>query len=198
MRVKKEIYGYRKKRSSDSQVIDRIDVHMPPLVYDTLAMWVSIPPIIRDEVSGAGWAMERGGLHAIEHLLITLCQPFSPVHRHHRFAGTGTASYFLGPIIGIFNRIPLPRMKKRGPLCHRCIKHMLQIKFRANRKKSPSIDGQIQHRPRISGLDVWRGWVKPIGHIKERFHQIFRQSIDQRNQRIRIPELPQMTQILSR
>ena len=25
------------------------------------------------EVAGAGWALERGGLHAVEHLLITLC-----------------------------------------------------------------------------------------------------------------------------
>ena len=101
VRVKKEIYGYRKKRSSDSQVIDRIDVHMPPLVFDTLAMWVSIPPVIRDEVSGAGWAMERGGLHAIEHLLITLCpllvhtEPNDLKCQCTRRAGDGCADYIM-------------------------------------------------------------------------------------------------------
>jgi hypothetical protein len=38
----------RKKRASDSQIIDMPDVFMPPLEYETFGMWISIPLVIRD------------------------------------------------------------------------------------------------------------------------------------------------------
>jgi hypothetical protein len=132
VRVKKEIYGYRKKRSSDSQVIDMPDVFMPPLEYllrphnipsrsfnlppvncgsdasaivrsryETFGMWIGIPAVVREEVVGAGWAVERGGLHAVEHLLITLCpllvhtEPNDLKCQCTRRKGDGCAEYIM-------------------------------------------------------------------------------------------------------
>ena len=101
VRVKKQIYGYRKKRASDSQIIDTPDVFMPPLQYETFGMWISIPTVIRDEVATAGWALERGGLHAVEHLLITLCpllvhtEPNDLKCQCTRRKGDGCAEYIM-------------------------------------------------------------------------------------------------------
>ena len=40
------------QRVSDSQVMDTPDVFMPPLEYETFGMWIGIPTVIREEVTG--------------------------------------------------------------------------------------------------------------------------------------------------
>ena len=102
VRVTKTLYGYRKKRASDSQLLDMVDVHgMPPLSYDTFAVWVTIPTVIRDEFHAAGWPMERGAIHTVEHLLISLCPLLVHTEPHDlkcqctRRSGDGAAEYLL-------------------------------------------------------------------------------------------------------
>jgi ATP-dependent helicase YprA (DUF1998 family) len=69
-RVEKKLYGYRKKRVADSSLIEMVDAHMPVLKFDTLALWLTVPDIVRDEISSAGWMVERGAMHTVEHLLV--------------------------------------------------------------------------------------------------------------------------------
>jgi DEAD/DEAH box helicase domain-containing protein len=57
------------------EVIGRQPLDLPPLTFDTVGMWFTVPDEIRDEIESKGLDFE-GGLHAVEHAMIAM----SPIY----------------------------------------------------------------------------------------------------------------------
>eukprot|EP00638_Chattonella_subsalsa_P000234 CAMPEP_0117767162 /NCGR_PEP_ID=MMETSP0947-20121206/21430_1 /TAXON_ID=44440 /ORGANISM="Chattonella subsalsa, Strain CCMP2191" /LENGTH=1052 /DNA_ID=CAMNT_0005590729 /DNA_START=41 /DNA_END=3200 /DNA_ORIENTATION=+ len=70
--VRKQVYGYRHRDKRTTEILEMVDVFLPPTEFQTLAMWLEIPPSVKDHVVSLGRDYDKGGLHAIEHVLISL------------------------------------------------------------------------------------------------------------------------------
>ena len=83
MRVSKHVYGYRKCAKAGGRVLELCDAErsLPPMEYQTRGVWLELPSKLRDALHARGEAYARGGLHALEHLVIALaplcatCEP---------------------------------------------------------------------------------------------------------------------------
>ena len=74
VRVSKHVYGYRKKSKAGGRLLEMYDLErpLPPMEYETRALWLELPHELRDALEVRGEAYARGGLHALEHLCIGL------------------------------------------------------------------------------------------------------------------------------
>jgi len=74
MRVGKTVYGYRTKFKSNGQLLELVDLDapLPPMEFETAGVWIEPPSSLRETLSEQGHDYARGGLHAIEHLLVAL------------------------------------------------------------------------------------------------------------------------------
>mmetsp|Transcript_32047 Transcript_32047/g.56666 ORF Transcript_32047/g.56666 Transcript_32047/m.56666 type:complete len:1192 (+) Transcript_32047:129-3704(+) len=66
------MYGFRKKSKADNRILDQIDLSLPAVEYPTQAVWMDLPGSVLQPVAQAGHAVDRGGLHALEHAMISL------------------------------------------------------------------------------------------------------------------------------
>ena len=84
MEISKQVYGYRKCARTSGRLLELCDAErpLPPIEYATHGVWIDLPSQLRDCLEGKGVAYARGGLHAAEHLAISLaplcatCEPF--------------------------------------------------------------------------------------------------------------------------
>ncbi|MEW5705662.1 MAG: DEAD/DEAH box helicase [Actinomycetota bacterium] len=74
------VMGYRKKRSLTGQIIDVVELEMPPLQFQTEAVWLSLPNDIIDRLNFEKH-MLAGGIHAIEHAGIAMLPMFAMCDR---------------------------------------------------------------------------------------------------------------------
>jgi len=148
------VYGYKVKDKKTSRITDVVELSLPHMQYDTMAVWTELPGEIKRHF--VGWRHEngrnrrhydqydRGGLHAIEHVLCSLapmevrCDPSDLSCQHTRRdgdlhrdkllifetarGGTGLAQR-LGPALGRLLRAAHKVVSECGCAegCHGCI-----------------------------------------------------------------------------
>lgn len=66
------MYGFRKKAKEDHRVLDSIALSLPAVEYPTQAVWMDLPGPVLQPVAQAEHSVDRGGLHALEHAMISL------------------------------------------------------------------------------------------------------------------------------
>lgn len=104
--VEEQLTGYQRIRTDTHEVIDVVDEHLPPLDFDTEAVWFQPPRATLDELEGteaAGAMGMLGALHAAEHGLIALLPLLAMCDRwdigglsidwHDAFSGPGIFVY---------------------------------------------------------------------------------------------------------
>jgi DEAD/DEAH box helicase domain-containing protein len=71
LRVTEEIKGYQRRRLFGQEVLSTHPLDLPPLVFETVGLWLDLPDSLRDEVvRREGHFM--GAIHAVEHAAISL------------------------------------------------------------------------------------------------------------------------------
>lgn len=148
------MYGYKVKDKKTSRITDVVELSLPPMQYDTMAVWTELPGEIKRHFVGYRHEnglnkrhfdrFDRGGLHAIEHVLCSLapmevrCDPSDLSCQHTRRdgdlhrdklllfetarGGTGLAQR-LGPALGRLLRAAEKVVSECGCAegCHGCI-----------------------------------------------------------------------------
>lgn len=74
------MYGYKVRDKLTARVTDAVDLYLPPMEYDTMAVWLTeLPHELRQRFREYGpggkphyTRFGQAGLHAIEHVLISL------------------------------------------------------------------------------------------------------------------------------
>ncbi len=95
IKVTEELTGYEKRRLFGRDRLGLFDLSLPPLTFETVGLWITVPDDVRDGVVGReGHFM--GGLHALEHALISLFPLLAICDR----GDIGGISYPLHPQIG--------------------------------------------------------------------------------------------------
>jgi len=91
--VRKQVYGYRHRDKHSTEIVEMVDVFLPPLEYQTYAIWLELPEQVKQYVTGLGRDYDKGGLHSLEHVLIALipsilmCDPADLSCQHTRRDG---------------------------------------------------------------------------------------------------------------
>lgn len=148
------MYGYKVKDKKTSRITDVVELSLPPMQFDTMAVWTELPGEIKRQFVGYRYEngrnkrhydqFDRGGLHAIEHVLCSLapmevrCDPGDLSCQHTRRdgdlhrdklllfetarGGTGLAQR-LGPALGRLLRAAHKVVSECGCAegCHGCI-----------------------------------------------------------------------------
>ncbi|HEV8701003.1 MAG TPA: DEAD/DEAH box helicase [Candidatus Polarisedimenticolia bacterium] len=95
LEVTEELSGFEKRRLFGRDRLGLFDLSLPPLTFETVGLWITLPDAIRDSVvESEGHFM--GGIHALEHALISLFPLMAICDR----GDIGGISYPLHPQIG--------------------------------------------------------------------------------------------------
>ena len=95
LKVTEELTGFEKRRLSGRDRLGLFDLTLPPLTFETVGLWFIVPDAVRDAVVGSeGHFM--GGIHALEHALISLFPLLAICDR----GDIGGISYPLHPQLG--------------------------------------------------------------------------------------------------
>ncbi len=71
LRVTERVVGYERKRIQSREVLDRHELDLPPVQFETVGLWWAVPRALETELKGAGRHF-MGALHAAEHAAISL------------------------------------------------------------------------------------------------------------------------------
>jgi len=71
LRVTERIVGYERKRIQSREVLDRHELDLPPVQFETVGLWWAVPKTLEAELKEAGRHF-MGALHAAEHATISL------------------------------------------------------------------------------------------------------------------------------
>ncbi len=95
IKVSEELTGYEKRRLLGRDRLGLFDLDLPPLTFETVGLWVALPDAVRERVvEREGHFM--GGIHALEHAMISLFPLLAICDR----GDIGGISYPLHPQIG--------------------------------------------------------------------------------------------------
>ncbi len=75
LKVTEHIVAYEKRRTSGQDLIGVVELDLPPVIFKTIGFWIEIPEIIKNYIESQGLHF-MGGIHAIEHAMISLM----PIH----------------------------------------------------------------------------------------------------------------------
>src|SRR5262249_28688497 len=95
LQVTEELTGYEKRRLFGRDRLGLFDLDLPPLTFETVGLWITIPDAVRDRVV-AEQGHFMGGIHALEHAMISLFPLLAICDR----GDIGGISYPLHPQIG--------------------------------------------------------------------------------------------------
>jgi len=95
IKVTERLTGYEKRRLSGRDRLGVFELSLPPLTFETVGLWITVPDAIRDDI------LERegnfmGGIHALEHAMISLFPLLAICDR----GDIGGISYPLHPQVG--------------------------------------------------------------------------------------------------
>lgn len=76
LRVTEHITGYEKRRISGQDLLSVHPLELPPVVFETVGIWMEIEDFVKEAVQRAG-AHFMGGIHAVEHAVIALFPLFA-------------------------------------------------------------------------------------------------------------------------
>ncbi|SFM71901.1 DEAD/DEAH box helicase [Thermodesulforhabdus norvegica] len=71
IRVTEQVTGYDKKSTGTMEIIDHVELELPPQSYETVGFWIEVDGWIEKVVRDAGRHF-MGGLHALEHAIISM------------------------------------------------------------------------------------------------------------------------------
>jgi DEAD/DEAH box helicase domain-containing protein len=76
LRVTERVVGYEKRRISGQDLLSAHPLELPPLIFETVGIWIEMDDFVREGVKRAGLHF-MGGIHAIEHVIIALFPLFA-------------------------------------------------------------------------------------------------------------------------
>ncbi|HKN48280.1 MAG TPA: DEAD/DEAH box helicase [Candidatus Polarisedimenticolia bacterium] len=95
LKVTEELTGYEKRRLFGRERLGLFDLSLPPLTFETVGLWITLPDALRDAVVAERMDF-MGGIHAAEHAMISLFPLLAICDR----GDIGGISYPLHPQIG--------------------------------------------------------------------------------------------------
>ncbi len=95
LKVTEHILAYEKRRLPGQELMGVVDLELPPQVFETVGMWLEIPDPVKIAISEARLHF-MGGIHALEHTLISMFPLFALADRYD----IGGISHPLHPQVG--------------------------------------------------------------------------------------------------
>eukprot|EP00742_Colponemidia_sp_Colp-10_P009548 GILJ01010424.1.p1 GENE.GILJ01010424.1~~GILJ01010424.1.p1 ORF type:complete len:1170 (-),score=133.32 GILJ01010424.1:130-3639(-) len=65
------VFGYRKIDKRTDQIVEMVDMYLPPIEYETFGSWIDVRPEVKRHIESLGLAY-KGGVHAVSHALVAL------------------------------------------------------------------------------------------------------------------------------
>ncbi|MBM4287247.1 MAG: DEAD/DEAH box helicase [Deltaproteobacteria bacterium] len=81
LKVTHRILAYEKRRLVGQELLGVIPLELPPQIFETVGMWLEIPDAIKKAVLDSGGHF-MGGIHALEHALISMFPLFALADRY--------------------------------------------------------------------------------------------------------------------
>jgi len=81
LKVTEHILSYEKRRLPGQELLGVVPLDLPPQIFETVGMWLEIPDAVKHAVHQAGLHF-MGGIHALEHALISMFPLFALADRH--------------------------------------------------------------------------------------------------------------------
>jgi len=81
LKVTERFLAYEKRRLPGQELLDVLPLELPPQVFETVGMWLEIPDEVKAAVSAQGLHF-MGGIHALEHALISMFPLFALADRY--------------------------------------------------------------------------------------------------------------------
>ncbi|WP_449244704.1 DEAD/DEAH box helicase [Desulfobacca acetoxidans] len=81
LKVTQRILAYEKRRLVGQELLGIVPLELPPQIFETVGMWLEIPDVIKNAVADAGRHF-MGGIHALEHALISMFPLFALADRY--------------------------------------------------------------------------------------------------------------------
>lgn len=76
LKVTQNITAYEKRRTTSQELIGIVDLDLPPILFETVGIWIEIPDRVKQAVQAAGLHF-MGGIHALEHAAISMFPLFA-------------------------------------------------------------------------------------------------------------------------
>jgi DEAD/DEAH box helicase domain-containing protein len=81
LKVTERLYAYEKRRLPGQELLGQFPLELPPQIFETVGMWLTIADAIKNEV-GKQSLHFMGGIHALEHTLISMFPLFALADRY--------------------------------------------------------------------------------------------------------------------
>lgn len=81
LKVTERFLGYEKRRLPGQELLGVVPLDLPPQVFETVGVWLEIPDAVKAAVAAQGLHF-MGGIHALEHALISMFPLFALADRY--------------------------------------------------------------------------------------------------------------------
>ncbi len=81
LKVTERILSYEKRRLPGQELLGIIPLDLPPQIFETVGMWMEIPQTVKEAIYQSGLHF-MGGIHALEHTLISMFPLFALADRN--------------------------------------------------------------------------------------------------------------------
>jgi len=81
LKVTEHLLSYEKRRLPGQELLGQVSLELPPQIFETVGMWLEIPDAAKNAVYAAGLHF-MGGIHALEHVLISMFPLFALADRY--------------------------------------------------------------------------------------------------------------------
>ncbi|HZE20485.1 MAG TPA: Zn-binding domain-containing protein, partial [Desulfobaccales bacterium] len=81
LKVTEHLLSYEKRRLPGQELLGQVSLDLPPQIFETVGMWLEIPEPVKNSIYAAGRHF-MGGIHALEHVLISMFPLFALADRY--------------------------------------------------------------------------------------------------------------------
>jgi DEAD/DEAH box helicase domain-containing protein len=81
LKVTEHLLSYEKRRLPGQELLGQVSLELPPQIFETVGMWLEIPEGVKSTVYAEGRHF-MGGIHALEHVLISMFPLFALADRY--------------------------------------------------------------------------------------------------------------------